>query len=259
MTGRDLHDALLRVLTSAARRTRLQQSAGEDGPEAEVFRRADPARLGRLARFLARHFYRERIVRLFVASRRLAREQGWDPLALLEAPAFDRVLAAAAVGSAATADAVATLVEAPLLKRLREPHAQDLVAYEGALFRTEAGPRRWQGIEVDGEVPIRSRSARVITLEWDVTSVVAAARRGDASLPAPPRGSTRLLIALSGDGRVTTARCGDSVLQVLDALDGTRSSVDVAGQVGLGEADARRALRQLAEVGAVEWRARAAT
>ncbi|MBI4011999.1 MAG: hypothetical protein HY359_06825, partial [Candidatus Rokubacteria bacterium] len=87
MTGRTLHDALLRVLTSADRRRRLR--AGESAPgvgpeEAAVLRAADGDRLLRLARFMGRHFYRERIVRLFAASRVLARRRGADPLAVIE-------------------------------------------------------------------------------------------------------------------------------------------------------------------------------
>ena len=95
MTGRSTHDALLRLLTSAELRGRA--AAGDERvlgalvgvPEAAVLCRADPERLRRLARFLGRHFYRERIVRLFAASRRLARERGRDPLALLDTRAFD--------------------------------------------------------------------------------------------------------------------------------------------------------------------------
>ena len=107
---------------------------------------ADADRLARLARFMGRHFYRERIVRLFAASRLLARARGADPLRLLDGPAFAAVLDAAELGSAATAEQVASLVEGDLRDVLRAvPYGADLIAYEGALFRAEAGPRRWRG------------------------------------------------------------------------------------------------------------------
>lgn len=262
MTGRSLHDALLRILTSAALRARLVgpggASSGESigDEEAAALRRANPERLRRLARFLGRHFYRERIVRLFAASRRFAREQGRDPLAQLETPAFDSLLETAEVGSAATAERVAALVEARLLEALGErPYGPDLVAYEGTLFRAEAGPRRWRDADGAGEVPVRSPSARIVTLEWDVTTLVTAVRRGEDLLPEPGRTPARLLVALSPDGRVTTVRCGEAVQRLLEALDGTRSVSEVAACAGLGEANAARVLRQLTEVGAVEWRA----
>jgi hypothetical protein len=117
VTGRSLHDALLRVLTSGSLRARLLagQAGATLGPdEAAALRQADPDRLRRLARFFGRHFYRERIVRLFAAGRRLAGEGGEDLLGLLATPAFDALLETAEVGSAATADRVATLVEARL-------------------------------------------------------------------------------------------------------------------------------------------------
>lgn len=263
MTGRSLHDALLRVLTSAE----LRRGLGVPGDgalavalgseEAAVLRAADPERLGRLARFMGRHFYRERIVRLFAASRALARRRGEDPLGLLRTPAFDALLEAAEVGSAETADRIGALVEARLLAALGDlPSGPDLVRYEGTLFRTEAGPRQWRDGGPAGEVPVRSPSARVCALEWDVTGLVAAVRRGDAELPAPPRTPTRLLIALTPDGRVTTARCPEVVERLLAALDGVRAAAEVARGLGLGEPDVSRALAQLASIGAVEWRAR---
>ena len=130
MTGRSLHDALLRALTSA--RLRMRLAAGDDdalpAEEAGVLRAADAERLLRLARFMGRHFYRERIVRLFAASRALARARRLDPLRILEGTAFAAILDGAELGSAATADGVARLVEAELGGVLAAlPYAADLI------------------------------------------------------------------------------------------------------------------------------------
>ena len=117
MTGRSLHDALLRALASADVRGLLAsgEAAGVlGGSEAAVLGAADADRLARLARFMGRHFYRERIVRLFAASRMLARARGTDPLALLASPAFAAILDRAELGSAATAERVGSLVEGAL-------------------------------------------------------------------------------------------------------------------------------------------------
>jgi hypothetical protein len=261
VTGRSLHDALLRALTSAELRRRLASgdatAAGVlGGQEAAVLRAADADRLARLARFMGRHFYRERIVRLFAASRRLARARGGDPLRVLDGSAFATVLDAAEVGSAATAEHVAGLVEGDLRVVLGAlPYAADLIVYEGALFRVEAGPRRWGG-RADGSAPAspaRSPQARLCAVEWDVTGLVAAVRRGDATLPEPVRGQTRLLLALGPSGRVTTVRCPDALARLLAALDGVRSVAEAARVAGVSEADAARTLRQLARLGAVEW------
>jgi len=260
VTGRSLHDALLRVLTSAGLRQRvISGDAGGLGTavgagEAAVLCRADPERLTRLARFLGRHFYRERIVRLFAASRRLAREAGCDPLTLLETPTFDTVLDVAEVGSLATAERVVALVEVRLLGALgARDYGPALVAYEGTLFRVEAGPRRWTGRDGSGAIPARAASTRVVGLDWDVTALIAAARRGDAALPEPLETPTRLLVALSPDGRVTAVRCSAALGRLLDALDGVRSVEAVARAAGLTEPDVVQALRQLTDAGAVEW------
>ncbi|MGH7263448.1 MAG: hypothetical protein ACREMB_01150, partial [Candidatus Rokuibacteriota bacterium] len=231
MTGRSVHDALLRVLTSAALRARLRDGtagglpSGLGAAEVAVLRTADPERLRRLARFMGRHFYRERIVRLFAGGRALARRRGQDPLDVLAGDAFGALLESAEVGSAETADRVASLVEARLRAALAGlGYAGDLVAYEGMLFRAEAGPRRWSGDGAAEGIPVRAAHTRVCALDWDVTGLVAAVRRGDAALPEPTRQPARLLLALSPNGRVTAARCPEPVERLLAALDGRRSA-----------------------------------
>ena len=257
MTGRSLHDALLRVLVSAELRRALGDGAagaraGLGPAEAAALAAADPVRLGRLARFFGRHFYRERVVRLYAAGRRLARAVGSDPLTLLDEPAFTAVLEAAELGSAATAERVAGLVEARLAPALaRHPWGADLMRYEGALFRVEAGPRRWGAAPAATGAPARAAQARVVALDWDVTPVVVAVRRADRALPVPREGATRLLIALAPDGRVTAVRCADAVARLWDALDGARDAGELAGLVGVPERDVRRTLGQLADLGAV--------
>jgi hypothetical protein len=247
------------VLTSA--RLRAQAAAGDVAAlgtavgveEARALCAADPTRIGGLARFLGRHFFRERIVRLFTASRRLAREAGRDPLAVLDTAAFAGLLERAELGSAATADAVAALVEAEVTALLAaRPWGPALAAYEGALFRVEAGPRRW-GL-AGGSVVARAATARVLTLDWDVTGLVAAVRRGEPVPPEPRPGPIRLLVTLAPDGRVTTLRASEGLERILAALDAPRTAAELARALGADEAECGRALQQLVAVGAVEWR-----
>lgn len=259
MTGRSLHDGLLRVLTSARLRNWAAASnvstlsAAVGLAEARVLCAADPARVRHLARFLGRHFYRERIVRLFAASRRLAQEAGHDPLDVLEGSAFATLLDGAELGSAATADAVATLVEGEVAGALAaRPWGAALAAYEGALFRVEAGPRRWA--TAAGDTAVRAATARVLTLAWDVTGLVAAVRRGQCALPEPPANPIRLLVALDPEGRVTTVRASEGIERVLAALDAPRTAAALARMLGSDEASCGRAIQQLAAIGAVEYR-----
>lgn len=261
MTGRSLHDALLRVLTSGARRRRLLAAdpavATELGAEeVAVLRGADPERLCRLARFLGRHFYRERIVRLYAAGLALARAQGEELLAVLDSPAFRALLDDSELGSPETAEAVAALVEArlgPLLAA--RPWGPDLLRYEGTLFRVEAGPRRWTEPAAHDpgppRVPIRVSGARLLTLAWDVTGLVAAVRRGDP-LPEPAGEPVRLLVTLAPEGQVTALRCPDPVARLLERLDG-RPAHALAADLGLEPSEVERVLDRLVEVGAVRW------
>ncbi len=260
MTGRSLHDALLRVLTDGELRRRLLDgdpavASALGGEEAETIRRTDPERLRRLARFMARHFYRERIVRLFRYGRALCLAAGRDPLVILELPAFSFVLDSAVLGSPATAEAVAQLVEARLLTDLADrPFGRTLVRYEGTMFRVEAGVRRWQASPPphDG-MPVRSPHARIIELDWNLTPLIAALRSGAPSRPAPSPECTRLLVALSPRGRVTSVRCPPVVSRLLDALDGHTRLAEAARAAGLGEPEAAALLAKLTEIGAVEW------
>jgi hypothetical protein len=259
VTGRSIHDGLLRVLTDARLRNWAAASnvstlsAVVGLAEARVLCAADPARVRHLARFLGRHFYRERIVRLFAASRRLAQEAGHDPLDVLEGSAFATLLDGAQLGSAATAAAVASLVEGEIAGALAaRPWGAALAAYEGALFRVEAGPRRWA--TAAGDTVVRAATARVLTLAWDVTGLVAAVRQGQRALPEPPANPIRLLVALDPEGRVTTVRASEGIERVLAALDAPRTAAALARMLGSDEASCGRAIQQLAAIGAVEYR-----
>jgi hypothetical protein len=261
VTGRRLHDALLRVLTSGELRARLAAGdlvalAPRVGPaEAAILGASDPARLRGLARFLGRHFYRERIVRLFAASRRLAREAGTDPLRVLESPAFGTLLDHAELGSAETADAVASLVERELAGPLGgRAWGTAVSAYEGALFRVEAGPRRWRPAPA-GPAAVRAPTARILALDWDVPPLVVAVRRGAATLPEPAPAPVRLLLALAPDGRVSAARCPDGLAALLAALDAPCTPAELAVRLNAGEAAIRGTLARLARMGAVDWQA----
>ena len=104
-TDRALQDDVIRALSDARYRA-----------SAEWRRRAlaDPDRVERYARFLARHFYYERAVHFFKYSRALARVTGRRPEAALTSSAFDALLPTLVLGSRETAAAVARIVVAYL-------------------------------------------------------------------------------------------------------------------------------------------------
>src|SRR5207247_4002628 len=102
-SDRALQDDVLRALAGAPCR------GSADWRRREL---ADPDRVERYARFLARHFYYERIVHFFKYSRALARVTGRAPEAILKGPAFDALLPTVVLGSRETAAAVGRLVTA---------------------------------------------------------------------------------------------------------------------------------------------------
>src|SRR5467141_2422478 len=103
VNDRALQDEVIRALADAPYRT----SAEWRGRQL-----ADAGQVERFARFLARHFYHERIVHFFKYSRALARVTGRAPEAILKSPAFDALLPTLVLGSRETAAAVARLVTA---------------------------------------------------------------------------------------------------------------------------------------------------
>src|SRR2546430_16853715 len=82
-SDRALQDDVIRALADAPYR------ASADWRRREL---ADPDRVERYARFLARHFYYERIVHFFKYSRALGRVTGRAPEAILTSPAFEALL-----------------------------------------------------------------------------------------------------------------------------------------------------------------------
>jgi len=103
---------------------------------------ADPDRLERYARFLARHFYYERIVQFFKYSRSLARVTARAPEVVLEGDGFAVLLPSVVLGSRETAQAVARLVVAHVAAtRAPIPYLSDLLRYEEAMMLAEAVAR----------------------------------------------------------------------------------------------------------------------
>src|SRR5213079_2455484 len=135
-SDRALQDDVIRALADAPYR------ASADWRRREL---ADPDRVERYARFLARHFYYERVVHFFKYSRALARVTGRAPEAVLTSPAFDALLPTLVLGSRETAMAVARLVTGHVAAgRVSVPYLADLLRYEEAMMVVEAGPRVWR-------------------------------------------------------------------------------------------------------------------
>jgi hypothetical protein len=221
---------------------------------------ADPDRVERYARFLARHFYYERIVHFFKYSRAIARVTGRRAEAVLRQPGFDALLPGVVLGSSATARSVARLVVAYVADGAAlVPFLPDLLRYEEAMMVVEAGPRVWREsgpsreATAEGATPMTVEGTVLLNLEYDLPVVLARLLEPWTELPLPPARPTRLLVARSAAGRVAVARSDAAVAAVVRFADGTRTLAQLAADTGLPVRDLEGTLRGLVDLGAVRF------
>ena len=249
---RALQDDVIRALADAPFRASLE------------WRRralADPDRVERYARFLARHFYHERIVHFFKYSRALTRVTGRAPEGILKSPAFDALLPGLILGSRDTAAAVARLVTAHVAAgQAPIPYLADLLRYEAAMMVVEAGPRVWRdGAPTEGAGsgeryrPETVEGTVLLELAYDLPAVLPKLLQPWTDVPQAPQRRTKLLVARSPHGRVAVARSDESVAAVVQLADGRRTLGEIAGVAGLGVKDLEAALQGLVDLGAVRF------
>jgi hypothetical protein len=221
---------------------------------------AEPERVERFARFLARHFYHERIVHFFKYSRALARVTGHRPETVLRQPGFDALLPAVVLGSRETARAVCHLV----VDYVRAgdpavPYQDDLLRYEEAMMGVEAGPRVWretgrgEGGSGKGAAPELVAGTVLLELDYDLPVALPGLLQSWTVPPDAPRRATRLLVARSRHGRVAVARADQAVAAVVQLADGTKTLRDLARAAGLRPAELEATLVGLTEIGAVRF------
>lgn len=254
MSDRALQDQVIRALADAPYRASAEWRSR---------RLADPNRVECYARFLARHFYYERIVHFFKYSRALARATGRRPEAILRRPAFETLLPSAVLGSRPTAEAVARLAaeyvrESPSSAAI--PYLDDLLRYEEAMMVIEAGPRVWredpatEGVGHGAwDVPERVEGTILLELAYDLPAVLPKLLQPWTELPQAPRQATRLVVARSRHGRVAVARGDEAVAAVVELADGRRTLVELARETGLPATTLEEILKGLVDLGAVRF------
>jgi hypothetical protein len=222
---------------------------------------ADPDRVERYARFLARHFYYERVVQFFKYSRALARITGRAPDAVLKGNEFDLLLPSAVLGSRETARAVARLVVAHVAAaRAPIPYLSDLLRYEEAMMLVEAGPRTWRdGTAAEGagigerHPPEKVEGTVLLDLQYDLPAVLPKLLQPWTEVPRAPERPTQLLVARSPHGRVAVARSDAGVAAVVQLADGKRTLEQLAAGAGLPVGTLQATLQGLVELGAVRF------
>ena len=222
---------------------------------------ADPDRLERYARFLARHFYYERIVHFFKYSRALARVTGRPPEVVLKTAAFDGLFPTLVLGSRETAAAVARLVTTHVAaSRAPVPFLADLLRYEEAMMVVEAGPRVWRdGPATEGAgsgeryPPEKVEGTVLLELAFDLPAVLPKLLQPWTDVPQAPQRVTKLLVARSPHGRVAVAKSDAGAAAVIELADGKRTLEELAQDAGLQLAELRQTLQGLVDLGAVRF------
>jgi hypothetical protein len=274
MNSRRAQDVILRLLADGPFRAAALENGATAAPDvAAVLAKVDLAALDRFGRFLCRHYYRERIVHYFKYARALVFLTGRAPEAALKTPEFKELVPRLTLGNGSSARAVLELLErflthdaAPL--RAAVPYWDDLVAYQGAFFRSDALPpppgarsaidesqlaAAAAGVRPEAvhRFPARAETAIILELTWDLPGVLPSLLRPFQELPRPARRPTRLLFARSPRGEVTALRCTDKLKHLLESLTGAEIPAQVAARMGLDAESFDKTLRQLEELGAV--------
>ena len=253
MSDRQIQDSVIRALADAPYRA---------SREWRGLALADPTRLERFARFLARHFYYERVVHFFKYSRALAQVTGRRPEAVLHSAGFDALLSTAVLGSRATARAVAALAVhhvRPAGAAQSIPYLDDLLAYEEAMMVAEAGPRVWrdagkgEGGRGKGVPPELVEGTVLLDLAYDLPSALPKLLQPWTEVPRAAPQRVKLLIARSPHGRVTVARADAAVASVVELADGRKTLPELARAAGLRSDDLEATLAGLADLGAVRF------
>lgn len=258
MTGRSLHDTLLRVLSHGPLRAQLlgmtDKTAAIHADEWHILRRVPKEHVQNMARFLARHYYGERIARLFRHIRRFAPQTDRDPLSVLDSPRACTVLDRAVLGSSDTAEEMASLLESFLLENAAAiqkqfPYWQDLVRYQATMFRLEAREAK----ECATDRPCRSETGAIVEFEWDIPAILLDLQSPNHRQPETAHRPSMLLIASSSGGQVISLRCTPEVQRLFDAADGTRTVEELGRLTGCSEHQVEQMLKQMKEVGAIQW------
>jgi hypothetical protein len=249
---RTIQDLVIRALADApfraSREWRLHELASQE-------------RVDRFARFLARHFYYERLVHFFKYSRALARVTGRTPEAILRGPEFESLLPVLVLGSRASAESVAALAATWVRGGTTQsiPYLDDLLEYEQAMMVVESGARIWrdgaphESVRDQQSIPIRAEGTMLLDLRYDLPVVLPELLRPWTEVPQPPRRATRLVIARSKHGRVSVARTTTAIATLLELADGRKSLDDLAREAGLRPAELEATLEGLVDIGAVRF------
>ena len=240
MDSRALQDELIRYLSDARLRAAPPQSLKLRGDEAEKAKK--------FARFLARRYYRDRLIRSFRYSRQFATRTGRRAEEICGLPECEVFLDDCVLGSLDSARRAGEMAVAHLAPGQHLfPWWNDLTAYESAhLLQTATTERAQLGPHYQ-----RARSATSIRFAWALPEMLPRLRRGEE--PGEEfRHGTVLLFSRTHMGKIFVVELDGTTAAVFGATGGSRTPAQIAASAGVPQEQAEEALRNLQEVGAVE-------
>ena len=240
MNGRALQDEIIRYLSDANLRAAPQESLKLTGGEAE--------KANKFARFLARRYYRDRLIRSFRYSRVLADKTGRRAEEICERGEFESFLDQCVLGSVDSARRAGEMAVAHLSAgKGLFPWWSELTAYESAHFLQTATTERAQ----PGPRYQRSPSATCLRFEWALAEMLPRLRKGETVGEESHRG-VALLFSRTHMGKIYVVELDESTATVFGATDGSRAVEQIAEAAGVTAQQAEEALSNLAQIGAVE-------
>jgi hypothetical protein len=240
VSDRALQDELIRYLSDADARAH----PAEKLPLAP----AEAAKAVRFAHFLARRYYRDRLVRSFRYTRRFAAQVGRMAGDIVEGVQFNAFLGQCVLGSFAASRQVGEMAVVHLDKAPHPgPWWRDLVEYEYAYFLETA----------TSEPAARTRrhtrgaSAFCQTFSWSMPEVLDRLRSGQP-VPNDLRRECTLLFSRTHLGRVFVVELEKDAAAVFRSTNGFRTPEQIAASAGVPLEAVIPLLEQFVEIGAVE-------
>jgi len=239
-TDRDRQDDIIRYLSDASLR--------KQGARGLPISAKDAARAERFARFLARRYYRDRLVRSFRYSRLFAGQIGRVAGEIVDLAPFNASLDECVLGSLDAARRVGELAVAHLTTSGSPgPWWQELLEYEQAFFLQAATAEHGSATSV----PRAGTSALCHPFHWNLPELLARLKAGD-SITDELENKVVLLFSRTHSGRIYVVELDQTTMQIFRHADGVRDPDQIAQVASLPPGTVQNTLQALSKIGAVD-------
>ena len=238
---RDLQDKLITYLADASVRRQTSSDLPISPQQAQ--------RANRFARFLARRYYRDRLVRSFRYSQVFAAQLHRSAEEIVDGKPFDSFLNECVLGSFESAQRVGKMAVAHLTispDSAPGPWWPDLLEYERCFFLQAATAENSRVTST----PFRGISALCCQFAWNLPDLLAKVKNNQP-ITDDQRVPVTLLFSRTREGRIYVVEVDEPTKAIFQTTDGLRSAADIAGVTSLPETNVGEVLESLVRIGAV--------